>query len=383
MKEALNAGTAEGSYRLLEQFRTQDEPAYCGLGTLVMALNALDIDPGRIWKGVWRWYSEELLDCCEPLEIIKKQGIIFEKFCCLARCNSASVEAHRPDEDGETIDAFRERLRGAVSCADGPVFVVSYSRKAFGQTGDGHYSTIAAYHEGQDAALILDVARFKLPPHWVPVPLLWEAMQYKDNTTGRCRGYALLSRKPNFEEHRCHDGFILALNVPAWPDLKAALQAAKAKLEKRPAITAGDAFVVLDWHIGDFHGLVRESAEGTCESKAAHVAELEAQAIEYLEGLAARTGEGIFQSPWAGPWSGQDDLAVLSQSAWSDGKNQEAGVSVLYPADVLALPPHLWLPEPLLNSPSMKFLQTSEMPPRLAAEVNRLREQLSDIGCSE
>lgn len=46
------------------------EPAYCGLGTLAMVLNALAIDPQRIWKGPWRWFSEELLDCCSPLEVL-------------------------------------------------------------------------------------------------------------------------------------------------------------------------------------------------------------------------------------------------------------------------------------------------------------------------
>jgi hypothetical protein len=39
----------------------QDEPAYCGLSTLVMVLNALSIDPHRSWKGVWRWFSEDMV----------------------------------------------------------------------------------------------------------------------------------------------------------------------------------------------------------------------------------------------------------------------------------------------------------------------------------
>ena len=43
-------------FRLASQFRTQDDPAYCGLATLVMILNALEIDPGRIWKG-WLMYA--------------------------------------------------------------------------------------------------------------------------------------------------------------------------------------------------------------------------------------------------------------------------------------------------------------------------------------
>lgn len=49
--EALAGGGLEGYFPLAEQFHTQDEPAYCGLGSLTVALNALAIDPGRNWKG--------------------------------------------------------------------------------------------------------------------------------------------------------------------------------------------------------------------------------------------------------------------------------------------------------------------------------------------
>ena len=59
------------------------------------------------------------------------------------------------------------------------------------QTGTGHFSPIGGYHVGRDMALILDVARFKYPPHWVPLPLLWEAMGSVDVATGRPRGYDL------------------------------------------------------------------------------------------------------------------------------------------------------------------------------------------------
>ena len=39
------------------------------------------------------------------------------------------------------------------------VVVVSYSRKALGQTGDGHYSPVGGYHKDTDQVLTLDVAR--------------------------------------------------------------------------------------------------------------------------------------------------------------------------------------------------------------------------------
>ena len=50
--EAIQNGTMEGFYRLISAFQTQSEPAYCGLASLSMVLNALAIDPGRKWKGI-------------------------------------------------------------------------------------------------------------------------------------------------------------------------------------------------------------------------------------------------------------------------------------------------------------------------------------------
>ena len=47
-KEALSTGHMQCYFRLAAQFRTQDEPAYCGLSTLVMILNSLEVDPGTV-----------------------------------------------------------------------------------------------------------------------------------------------------------------------------------------------------------------------------------------------------------------------------------------------------------------------------------------------
>lgn len=60
------------------------------------------------------------------------------------------------------------------------------------QTGTGHFSPIGGYHAGRDMVLILDVARFKYPPHWVPLTLLWQAMDTIDEATGHRRGYTLI-----------------------------------------------------------------------------------------------------------------------------------------------------------------------------------------------
>ena len=191
-REALLEGGMEGYFRIAEQLHTQAEPAFCGLGTLVVVLNALSIDPGRLWKGPWRWFGEELLDCCRPLDTVKREGITMSQFACLARCNGARVRSY--PAEASTISELRYHVRAASSAPGGVHVVAAYSRKALGQSGDGHYSPIGGYHRARDLALILDVARFKYPPHWAPLPVVWEAMQPEDPATQRPRGYFVLSR---------------------------------------------------------------------------------------------------------------------------------------------------------------------------------------------
>ncbi|KAJ4776312.1 Glutathione gamma-glutamylcysteinyltransferase 1 [Rhynchospora pubera] len=192
--EALQSGTMEGFFRLISYFQTQSEPAYCGLASLSVVLNALAIDPGRKWKGPWRWFDESMLDCCEPLEKVKAEGITFGKVACLAHCAGAKVEAYRANESN--FEDFRKHVIKCTTSEDCHV-IASYHRRPFQQTGTGHFSPIGGYHAGKDMALILDVARFKYPPHWVPLSLLWDAINTVDDATGLLRGYIMLiSRLP-------------------------------------------------------------------------------------------------------------------------------------------------------------------------------------------
>ena len=137
---------------------------------------------GKLWKGCWRWYHEEMLDCCEPLVKVKERGISFDQFICLANCNYLKADGFRG-----TGDMLEEDFRCLVkenTKQDERFVVVSYSRPALSQTGEGHFSPIAGYHPYKDLVLILDVARFKYPPYWVKLPLLVEAMREMDVSTG-------------------------------------------------------------------------------------------------------------------------------------------------------------------------------------------------------
>lgn len=207
--QALAAGTMECFFPLAAQFVTQGEPAYCGPATLAQVLNALNIDPGRVWKGPWRWYVDSMLDSCVSPKVMQTEGISLSSFVCLARCNGAAATFLRPPPlpnafvdssffESELVTSslskFRDALRISSRSQSGPFVVAAYAREALGQTGIGHYSPIGGYHEELDMVLLLDVARFKYPPYWVSVKDLHTAMMSIDAATGLPRGYVTINR---------------------------------------------------------------------------------------------------------------------------------------------------------------------------------------------
>jgi glutathione gamma-glutamylcysteinyltransferase len=206
---SLTAGYLNGYFNIAEHYMTQGHPAFCGVGSLTMALNALLIDPKRTWQGVWRWFDENFLDCCDPLEVIRLKGITMPKLACLGRCNGADVITKYASSID--VDEFRRDVKRICRLCDevgneivNTVMIVSYSRSVLNQSGTGHFSPIGAYDEEEDMILIMDVARFKYPPHWVPLSLLFKAMQTDDSETKRSRGYILLCASSELTQ-RCDE----------------------------------------------------------------------------------------------------------------------------------------------------------------------------------
>ena len=220
---ALSTGTAVTYLALSSCFSRQLEPAYCGLTTLSIVLNALQIDPQRIWKTPWRWYSEELLDCCCSLEDVKKVGITLEEFKSLAECNGAVCKVVRPSvlesDQQRDYEQFRKALLHActggqegrnLTCEENDFdeenpnefIALSYSRKTLAQTGEGHFSPIAAVDLETDSALVFDTARFKYPPYWVPIELLFQSMLPLDPNTKEPRGYFIVKASRNISHGR-------------------------------------------------------------------------------------------------------------------------------------------------------------------------------------
>lgn len=242
---ALMARSTAPYYHLMAHFCNQSDPAYCGITTLLVVLNALGVDPGRRWKGGWRYFGNEdmlLQTCCMDAERIRRIGIGLSQFAQLATCQGLNVTVKRPheadiqkgdipggpsstspNEPRYSVQSFREDILHAMhqkelsqesslstrrhksenggtnsieQCAEATnlqsILVVSYARSAVGQTGDGHFSPLAAYDAASDSVLVLDVARFKYPPTWISVELLYQALQPHDTLSGKPRGWFVL-----------------------------------------------------------------------------------------------------------------------------------------------------------------------------------------------
>jgi len=222
LASALATGGLRSFFALMEQHATQSEPAYCGLATLIVVLNAFAVDPQQAWKqGVpWRWYQDEaMLNCCLDLEQVQEKGITLSDFSCLAICQGLSVDTrHAEDSESGSLQEFRkavqlacveekEEEQGSSDEKDNDnmtprhILVVSYNRSTLGQTGTGHFSPIAAYDGPSDSVLILDTARFKYGAHWVPLELLHQAMLPPDPATQKSRGFVILSPRPEDATH--------------------------------------------------------------------------------------------------------------------------------------------------------------------------------------
>ena len=68
-------------------------------------LNALGIDPGRLWKGAWRRFAEDMLDCCLPVaRSPSTRKVLSER-----SLSGGSNECSRPEA---VVAWLRRRLRG-------------------------------------------------------------------------------------------------------------------------------------------------------------------------------------------------------------------------------------------------------------------------------
>lgn len=184
------------------EFVTQDNLAYCGVATLVMVLNALEIEapvaPNHRIPGLvdYRFFTQDNVfknekthDVIKP-ELIARQGMTLEELAGLFQSYPVVVQTFHGED--VSLEQFRKLAVQNLQQARN-FLVVNYLRPSLGQKGGGHISPVAAYDEQSDRFLILDVARYRYSPVWVKAETLWNAINTVDSTSSKTRGFILIN----------------------------------------------------------------------------------------------------------------------------------------------------------------------------------------------
>lgn len=178
-------------------FVTQINQAYCGVASIVMVLNSLDIKaplsepykPYRIFTQE-HFFNNKEAQKVTSAEVVSRQGMSLEQIGKLI--NSYGVKVKVYYASNTNINEFRKLAVQNLKRRQNFV-IVNYLRKEIGQKEGGHISPIAAYNAQSDRFLILDVSRYKYPPVWVKTEDLWKAMNTKGSTSSKTRGFLLVN----------------------------------------------------------------------------------------------------------------------------------------------------------------------------------------------
>ncbi len=194
----IESAARQDFWNLSSQFVTQVNQAYCGVASMVMILNSLGIpapiapqyEPYRVFTQDNFFDSEAARQVIAP-EVVQRQGLTLEELGKLLESYSVQATVHHAGDT--SLEEFR---RLAIENLNQPqnYILINYLRREIGQERGGHISPIAAYHAETDRFLILDVARYKYPPVWVRADELWRSMDTLDTTSGKTRGFVLVSR---------------------------------------------------------------------------------------------------------------------------------------------------------------------------------------------
>jgi Phytochelatin synthase len=182
---------------LVSNFVTQKTQAYCGVASLVMVLNALQVKAPAVpeYDPYHTFTKDNFLDAetdaILPRDVLAKQGMTLDQIGALASTQQIKAEVvHAADT---TLEVFRRQAREHLA-QPSQFVIVNYLRKTIGQEKGGHISPLAAYDADVDRFLILDVSRYKYPPVWVTAADLFAAMSTTDSDNqNRTRGFVLLT----------------------------------------------------------------------------------------------------------------------------------------------------------------------------------------------
>ena len=171
--------------QLAAGFVPQSLISYCGVASAVAVLAALGMETTQsdFFTSEASQVRSRWQVALGGMSLIDLEGLL----------SAHQVDVVRTHGDDVTLDEFRRVLESNLS-REGDFVLVNYQREALGQGRVGHISPIAAYDSATERVLILDTASYKYPYTWVPLDLIFAAMQESDTATGRARGYLEIGR---------------------------------------------------------------------------------------------------------------------------------------------------------------------------------------------
>lgn len=183
---------------LMANFVTQKTQSYCGVASMVMVLNALEVPaPAAAEYEPFHTFTQdnaldERTDLIRPRDLLLHRGMTLDQLGALLSLHPVAVEVvHAADA---SLDQFRSKAREALG-SPGHFVIVNFLRTALGEEKYGHISPLAAYDAAADRFLMFDVARYKYRPVWVTASDLFKAMNTTDPDNGnKTRGFVLVSK---------------------------------------------------------------------------------------------------------------------------------------------------------------------------------------------
>lgn len=178
------------SYVESEKFLT-----FCSIASMAAVLNSLDmerpLDPVRY---PYPFFTQDNLfilanQQVRTFEDVVTKGLTLAEIGMFLEHLLVRPKVHFASD--MTIEQMRAVVREGLDSREKRV-VVNYDRAVLGQNGAGHVSPIGAYDAETDSVLVLDVARYKYPPAWVPFPVMFRSMQSVDSGSNRSRGIVVV-----------------------------------------------------------------------------------------------------------------------------------------------------------------------------------------------
>lgn len=217
-------------FQLVNFYQPQANPINCAIASSVIILNAINdsegnevpsqaglevTKPAAMGGGVipFRSYSQatllnsetdkiknrDVVELKRPKEIKNGKELydpglsLGEVASVLSNVYKLKVELKYVDKtSNRLIDKFRTELKSYM--ADDDHFIIAnflYNSNIVTKS-IGHISPLAAYDEESDSVLVMDVALHKNQWYWVPLPILYKAMNTMDGD--HYRGYLVISK---------------------------------------------------------------------------------------------------------------------------------------------------------------------------------------------